>query len=45
MKQIIDLLPLSLREQFENLPNNLLEKIEEIRIRISRPIELKVIEK
>jgi stage III sporulation protein AA len=40
MKQIIDLLPLSLREQFENLPNNLLEKIEEIRIRISRPIEL-----
>lgn len=40
MQKIINLLPKSIQEQFNNFPKELLEKVEEIRIRINRPIEV-----
>ncbi|NCU16791.1 stage III sporulation protein AA [Pallidibacillus pasinlerensis] len=40
MQKIINLLPKSIQEQFNNFPKELLGKVEEIRIRINRPIEV-----
>lgn len=40
MRKIINLLPKIIQEQFNNFPKELLGKVEEIRIRINRPIEV-----
>lgn len=42
MEEVFNILPSTIKSQIENLPKEYLDKVEEIRIRIHRPLELVV---